>query len=361
MLRVRDIAHRDIMGVPPDAPLKDALAQLEEHGGQPLPVIADGEVVGVVTEREIVNWEIRGGENPALTPVRDVMRTDIPFAYDDQDVRDATERIRDKHANGLVVLRHADKRVLGTVSLEELATRAMEEGETGRADGVLSSARVFLQPIAAPSILGLYGFAGATFMVAANMAGWFGSATSGHFLFPFAAFFGGLAQFAAGMWAYRARDGLATAMHGTWGAFWMGYGVLNLLFSTGTLTPPTGAFPELAYWFIALAAITWVGAWAALAFNGVLTGVLGFLALGSTLAAIGFGTGSTGTTTLAGWSFIASAVIAWYFASAMMLAGTYDRIILPFGGYHKMLNRPGSRPFQRMQIEHAEPGVKAGQ
>ena len=44
------------------------------------------------------------------------------------------------------------------------------------------------------------------------------------------------------MWAYRARDGLATAMHGTWGAFWLGYGFLNLLVTTGALTLPTAAF-----------------------------------------------------------------------------------------------------------------------
>jgi succinate-acetate transporter protein len=59
--------------------------------------------------------------------------------------------------------------------------------------------RVMLQPIAAPSILGLFGFAGATFIVAANLAGWYGSETSPQYLFPFAAFFGGLAQFIAGM------------------------------------------------------------------------------------------------------------------------------------------------------------------
>ena len=64
--------------------------------------------------------------------------------------------------------------------------------------------RVFLQPIAAPSILGLYGLAGATFMVAAQMTHWFGSSYTHTtlFLVPFAAIFGGLAQFLAGMWAY---------------------------------------------------------------------------------------------------------------------------------------------------------------
>src|SRR4051812_13459840 len=113
----------------------------------------------------------------------------------------------------------------------------------GRHDEWLAHTRVFLQPIAAPSVLGLFGFAGATFIVAANLAGWYGTQQSGQYLFPFAAAFGGLAQFAAGMWAFRARDALASAMHGMWGAFWIAYGLLHLLAATGTLTLPTGAFP----------------------------------------------------------------------------------------------------------------------
>src|SRR5437764_10964931 len=100
--------------------------------------------------------------------------------------------------------------------------------------------RVFLQPVAAPSILGLFGFAAATFMVAAHLAGWYGNSQTPTYLFPFAAAFGGLAQFVAGVWAYRARDGLATAMHGMWGAFWMAFGILFLLVATGDLTVPTG-------------------------------------------------------------------------------------------------------------------------
>ncbi len=35
-----------------------------------------------------------------------------------------------------------------------------------------------LSPVAAPSVLGLYGFAVATFMVAANLAGWYGNDTT---------------------------------------------------------------------------------------------------------------------------------------------------------------------------------------
>jgi uncharacterized protein len=72
--------------------------------------------------------------------------------------------------------------------------------------------RINLQPIAAPSILGHYAFAGSTLMVAANMAGWYGNSVTALYLIPFTTVFGGIAQFVAGMWAYKARDAIATAL-----------------------------------------------------------------------------------------------------------------------------------------------------
>src|SRR3954466_2804768 len=132
-----------------------------------------------------------------------------------------------------------------------MATRA--NGQNGQTATDLAEwrdhTRVFLQPIAAPSVLGLFGFAAATFMVAAQLAGWYGGKASPEFLFPFAATFGGLAQFAAGMWAFRARDALATAMHGMWGAFWIAFGILFLLVATGDVKAPAGTWPELGFWF----------------------------------------------------------------------------------------------------------------
>src|SRR5439155_7318084 len=103
------------------------------------------------------------------------------------------------------------------------------------------------------SILGLAGFASATFIVASNLAGWWGTPTSGLVLAPFAGMFGGLAQFLAGMWAYKARDAIATLAHGTWGAFWLAYGILNILLAAHVLTAPTPWYhnPAIGFWFFA--------------------------------------------------------------------------------------------------------------
>jgi len=47
--------------------------------------------------------------------------------------------------------------------------------------------RVMLQPFAAPSVLGLYGFAAATFMVALHLTGVYGGVKTNDELWPFAA------------------------------------------------------------------------------------------------------------------------------------------------------------------------------
>lgn len=216
--------------------------------------------------------------------------------------------------------------------------------------------RVFLQPIAAPSILGLYGFAGATFMVAAYMAHWFGSSHTTLLLVPFAVMFGGLAQFIAGMWAYKARDGLATAFHGMWGAFWMAYGVLQLILYSGKVPAQEGVlFPELGYWFIVVAAITWACTFAAAAENRAMVTVFTFAAAGSTIAAIGFLAGSEGLVILTGYLFIISSLAGWYAASALMINEAYGREVWALG------KSAHARQLPPITVGTGEPGVIRGQ
>jgi succinate-acetate transporter protein len=216
--------------------------------------------------------------------------------------------------------------------------------------------RVFLQPIAAPSILGLYGLAGATFMVAAQMCHWFGSSHTTLLLVPFAAIFGGLAQFLTGMWAFKARDGVATAVHGMWGAFWMAFGILSLMLFSGRVPQPAGPlFPELGYWFIVLGAITWVCAGAAAAENKSLVTTLVFLAAGSTISALALLIGVEPLITLAGYLFIICAIAAWYTASALMLNEAFGREIWSLG------RSAQAKQMATMTAGVGEPGVIRGQ
>src|ERR671939_1164489 len=241
---------------------------------------------------------------------------------------------------------------------KEAKMSTLEERRATASAGVPESpngfgTRVFLQPIAAPSILGLAGFAGATFMVASNLACWWGTPTSGLVLAPFAAMFGGLAQFLAGMWAYRARDGIATLAHGTWGAFWLAYGLLNILLATHVLTAPTPWYhnPEVGFWFFALAITTAIAAVAAFAEGLGLVAVLSTLAAGSGILAGAFIYGSHGWAQVAGWVFVFSAGFAWYMVMAMTFAASFGRTVFPLFKYERKANVPGKKPIHPIELE----------
>jgi uncharacterized protein len=188
-----------------------------------------------------------------------------------------------------------------------------------QASGAIGSAtRTALNAGALPSILGMYAFAAATFIVAAYMAHWYGTAQSAIVLFPLVLFFG-LAQFYAGARAMRTGDAVAVAMHGSWGAFWTAFGILELLSASGQVIHPLGAFSsELGFWFIAIAAITWAIT-AASRENPGITTLLALLAIGSTLEAIAELAGVEWLRMLAGYFLIVSAIVAWGVATTQMM------------------------------------------
>lgn len=226
-----------------------------------------------------------------------------------------------------------------------------------------SRTRIFLTPLSAPSIIGLYGFMGATLMVGAWQAGWYGDAKTGFILFPFALMFGGLMQGAAAFPALRARDGLAAGIHATWGAFWLGFGLLFGLGAAGIV--PISKFGQVdtafAFWFIVLTLITGMGAIAALFDNLGIAGVLWLLAVGSGFTAAGWWAGWNTSLVIGGWLFVASAVVAWYAASAMVLKNVTGRTILPTGELKKAANIPGRMPGHPIEYTGGMPGVKIGQ
>src|SRR5690349_22296956 len=191
--------------------------------------------------------------------------------------------------------------------------------------------RVFLQPIAAPSALGLAGFSVATLMVATIQAKWWGSPADFRGVAPFCLTFGGIAQFLAGMWSYRARDVVATLAHGMWGAFWIAFGILQILILSGKIPAPVpgAANDPLGLWFFGLAYMTGIVALAATMESVGIAAVLWTLAVGSGLSAAGWFISGIGNGWLGagGVLFVISAGLAAYMVLAMSLTAMTKRTI----------------------------------
>jgi uncharacterized protein len=141
----------------------------------------------------------------------------------------------------------------------------------------------------------------------------------------------------------------------------MAYGILYLLAAIGVVAIPSGKFVELGYWFLPLAAFTLAGALAALAESVALFSVLLPLGVGAGLLAVGYLTGGEGWIHTGGWVLIASSITAFYTATAMMLEGTFGRVVLPLGKWSKAANVPGGTVTRPFQFQRGEPGVRQGQ
>jgi hypothetical protein len=244
----------------------------------------------------------------------------------------------------------------GRHSFEELAVAEDHEGWVARS-------RVVLTPIAAPSIMGLFGFMIATLMLGAWQAGWYGSAATPLLIWPFAMVAGGILQSVAAIASFRARDGVAVAVHTAWGSFWIGWGILELLVTTHVLPaiPLGAASPSLAFWFIALTLVTSFGALGALAHSLGLFTVLSTLTAGAALTAAGFYAGSLPVQQAGGWLFVVSAAAAWLTAGAMVLEHSFGRTIIPLGKWSARANVPGAKVTDPIAYAAGMPGVRVGQ
>lgn len=231
-------------------------------------------------------------------------------------------------------------------------------------DAWMARTRVFLTPIAAPSIMGLFGFLIATGMLGSWQAGWYGTAITPLILWPFALFAGGVLQSIGAIASFRARDGVALGAHTAWGAFWIGWGILQLLVATHVMAPiALGSYnPSFGFWFVMLTVVTAACTLGAIAKNMALTAVLGTLTAGSALTAASFFGAGLAVGQAGGWLFVISAALALYTSTALILENSFGRTILPLGSWSKSENVPiKGQPTDPLAYRAGMPGVKVGQ
>ncbi|KAH8669785.1 GPR1/FUN34/yaaH family-domain-containing protein [Tricladium varicosporioides] len=221
---------------------------------------------------------------------------------------------------------------------------------------------IFLRPIAAPAALGLAGFAGSTWITASWIAGWWGNESSPTVFFPFVAFWGGLAQFLAGLQGYAARDVLVTVIHCMWGSFWMSTGTVYLLVTLKAIPAHNvhEHFPELGSWFVILTFFTWSGVLASAVRDLVLCLVLLNLAIGSTIACCLFAYGSSVERGMkaAAYFWIFSSILAWWRVTVYLVEEAYGKegIVRFFPLFRTSLEK--RKPLLAPGL--GEPGVKRG-
>ena len=180
--------------------------------------------------------------------------------------------------------------------------------------------------LANPGALGLGAFALTTFILNVVNAGIISADNLGMVL-PVGIFYGGLAQFCAGMWEVKRGDTFGATCFTSFGAFWMAVAVMVLLENTGVIdpVPREGMAVLFIAWgiFAAYATVASFKVAKAVAAVFVPLTVLFFL-----LAA---GEWNSTVHQVAGYLGIVVALLAWYCSAAILINTLFGRDVLPLG------------------------------
>lgn len=119
-MKLKEIMTRDVEVIHPDDSLQTAAQKMRDRDIGFLPVCDGDRLVGVVSDRDIIVRVIAEGMDPKAMIGRDLVTAPVIYCFEDQDVDEAARIMQENQIRRLVIL-NRDKRLVGVVSLGDLA------------------------------------------------------------------------------------------------------------------------------------------------------------------------------------------------------------------------------------------------
>ena len=182
--------------------------------------------------------------------------------------------------------------------------------------------------IADPAPLGLAAFALTTFVLSTVNAGWLPE-TLTPVVFGLALAYGGIAQFAAGLWEFAKGNTFGATAFCSYAGFWVSYWWLTG--HNAAQLPAADAHKGIGMYLLAWGIFTAYMSVAATRVNLAVLTVFVLLTITFLLLAWGEFATSTGITKTGGYAGLLTALAAWYASFAGVTAFTWKRQIAPIG------------------------------
>ncbi|KUO95533.1 acetate uptake transporter [Ferroacidibacillus organovorans] len=183
-----------------------------------------------------------------------------------------------------------------------------------------------------PGPLAVGAFSATSFMLGVYNAGLLHSGGVA-VVFPAAFFFGGMIQLLVSVLEFIRGNTFGTMVFGTYGAFWVIFGGIEIWFAKMMTPSDIGSAVSL---FLAMFAIlTFFFFIASLKTDRVLISIFFLLLVTFILLSIGAGSGLSGFTTFGGWTTILFSILGFYHAGADLINSTYGRAVLSNGPVKK--------------------------
>ena len=120
-MQLNEFVNARVEIVQPGDTLQRAAEKMRELDVGSLPVCDGGQLVGMITDRDITIRAVAKGSDPAVATVSEVMTSETLWCYEDEDVEEAARIMQEHQVRRILVLNEA-KELVGITSLGELAT-----------------------------------------------------------------------------------------------------------------------------------------------------------------------------------------------------------------------------------------------
>ncbi|HEV8652144.1 MAG TPA: CBS domain-containing protein [Actinomycetes bacterium] len=128
-MKVRDVASSAVVAVGPGHSLREATRVMAKHGVGSAVVQDVEQLVGILTERDVLNAVATGAE-PDETSVQDIMTGDVVTVGPDWDLVEAAGEMARRRIRHLVV--YEGGQLLGILSVRDVLPALLPDFQAGR-------------------------------------------------------------------------------------------------------------------------------------------------------------------------------------------------------------------------------------
>jgi CBS domain-containing protein len=140
MTQVSEVMTRGVHTLPPTESILKAAQAMKEMDVGAIPVCDGQQLLGMVTDRDIVLRAVAEDRVAHDTPLSQVMTQDACWCFEDQSVDEAAEAMREAQVRRMPVV-DREKHLVGMLSLGDVATKAGEEQAGQALEGISEPSR----------------------------------------------------------------------------------------------------------------------------------------------------------------------------------------------------------------------------
>lgn len=125
-MKVKDVMHHGATCVEPSTPLQEIAKRMRDADVGAIPVKANGQLVGIVTDRDIACRALADSGDVAKMTAKDVMSKDVVCCSEGDDVEIAIDVMEAKKIRRLPVT-DSHKAMIGMLSLGDISHKVSKE------------------------------------------------------------------------------------------------------------------------------------------------------------------------------------------------------------------------------------------